>query len=154
MKKILLTALCLLIPAGAFSFELFMDKCMRSWVGYPLNSVIKKWGYPDKDRNIAGHKLYIWEKSRMVQNSSYETTKERKDYKGRTYYETYSSGGSMEEEYCRRTIEVDENDKIIDAQWKGNDCPMMYFTGKDWVNPENDEWERKKQEKQAQKRSY
>ena len=154
MKKILLTAVCLLIPVSPFAYDSFMDKCMNSWVGYPLNSVIKKWGYPDSDKNIAGHKLYIWERSRTVQNSSYETTKERKDSKGRTYYETYTSGGSTEVEYCRRIIEVDENDNVTSGQWKGNDCPIMYFTGQDWVNPENDEWARKKQEKQAQKRGY
>lgn len=153
MKKILLTGCCLLLPLSAYAAG-FMDKCMQSWIGYPIDAVIKKWGYPTKEMQIAGRTVYKWEKTRTVTSSTYERTQEEKDKKGRTYYNTYISGGDTEVMYCIRNIEIDSNNKVVNAQWEGNDCPIFYMTGSSWVNPENDEWERRKQEKRAQRAGY
>ena len=119
-----------------------MDKCIASWVGYPLDSVIKKWGYPNYEKSIAGKKLYVWEEF------DYDVDTDRggwsivaTDKKGRET--TFSSGGVPVVEYCRKTLETDENNLIINGHWEGNDCPKFYLAGKKFVNPANNEWARK-----------
>lgn len=140
MKKIILISL-LLVPLNAYAFESFMDKCIKSWVGYPLDSVINKWGYPNYDRTIAGKKLYVW-----------ETYDEDIDYRGgftiaatdkKGNETSFTSGGVPKLEYCIKTLEVDKNNIIINGHWEGNDCPKFYLIGKKFVNPQNNEWVKK-----------
>ncbi len=139
MKKFLIITL-LLTPISAFAWESFMDKCIQSWSGYPLDSVIKKWGYPEYERNIAGKKLYVWETydydSDVIPGTGMSIS--ATDSKGRET--TFTSGGQVKLEFCRKTLEVDNNNKIIGGHWEGNDCPKFYFVGKKFVNPENNEW--------------
>lgn len=35
---------------------------------------------------------------------------------------------------------IDEHNKIIRGQWKGESCPMTQFGGKKWINPKNNPW--------------
>lgn len=143
MKKFILISL-LIIPLSASAWEFFMDKCIQSWIGYPLDSVIKNWGYPDQEKNIAGKKLYIWETydydTDIVPGSGFSIVST--DKKGRETI--FTSGGETKLEYCRKTLETDDNNIIINGQWKGNDCPQFYMVGKKLVNPANDEWAKRK----------
>lgn len=143
MKKFIIISSLLLIPLSAYAWESFMDKCIQSWIGYPLDSVINKWGYPDQEKNIAGKKLYVWETydydtDNTVGGFSISST----DKKGRET--TFSSGGQVIPEYCIKTLETDKNGIIVSGHWKGNDCPKFYLVGKKYVNPANDEWTAKK----------
>ena len=139
MKKFIIISL-LLLPLSAFGWESFMDKCMASWVGYPLDSVIKKWGYPNYEKNIANKKLYVWEEL------DYDVDPERTggwsitatDKKGRET--VFSSSGVPIVEFCRMTLETDENNIIVNGHWEGNDCPKFYLAGKKYVNPQNNQW--------------
>ncbi len=141
MKKFIIISL-LLLPLSAYGWESFMDKCMASWIGYPFDSLVKKWGYPDYERNIAGKTLYVWE------TLDYDVDTDRgggwviskTDKKGRET--TFTTGGAPVVEFCRKTIELDDNKIIRNAQWEGNDCPKFYFVGKKYVNPQNNEWAR------------
>lgn len=144
MKKFILI-LVLIIPLKVFAWEFFMDKCIASWIGYPLDSLMKSWGYPDAEKYIAGKKLYIWETSETSYNRDSGFTIVSTDKKGRET--VFSSGGELEVEYCKKIIEVDENNIIINGQWKGNACPNFYIVGKKLVNPQNDEWAKKKANK-------
>ena len=143
MKKFIVILL-LMLPIAAYGWESFMDKCMESWIGYPLDSLIKKWGYPDYERNIAGKKLYVWE----TFDYDVDTDKgggwviSKTDKKGRET--TFTTGGVPVVEYCRKTIETDNNNNIVNGHWEGNDCPKFYMIGKKYVNPANDEWAKKK----------
>ncbi len=38
-------------------------------------------------------------------------------------------------EFCKKTIEADENNIIINGSWKGNNCPLLY--GLKLMNPQN-----------------
>ena len=138
MKKLIIISI-LLISLSSYAWESFMDKCIQSWVGYPLDSVIKKWGYPDEEKNIAGKKLYIWETidydtDTTVGGFSISST----DKKGRET--VFSSGGEAVLEYCKKILETDNNGIVTDGHWKGNDCPKFYALGKKFVNPLNDPW--------------
>ncbi|MCR4880718.1 MAG: hypothetical protein K6A44_02030 [bacterium] len=142
MKKIILTLSLLLISSSAYAWNPFMDKCIVSWIGYPLDSVIKKWGYPDEEKTIAGRLLYIWVSYDYDTDAAGGITVISTDKKGRET--VFSAGGTPIIEYCKKTLEVDKNGIVINGQWAGNDCPMFYFAGKNFVNPENDEWAEKK----------
>lgn len=49
---------------------------------------------------------------------------------------------------CRKIFEVNSNNVISGYSYKGNICPNAYFLkAKKLVNPENNEWERRKTEK-------
>ena len=146
MKKIILSLILLLliVPLSSNAWELFMDKCIKSWIGYPLDSVIKSWGYPDYEKNIAGKKLYIWEtydySTDIIPDSGMSITST--DKKGN---ETpFSLGEQTRIEYCKKILETNDNGIIINGQWSGNSCPMFYIGSKKLVNPENNEWETKK----------
>ncbi len=133
-----------MMPLSAIAWESFMDRCIGSWIGYPLDSVIKKWGYPEYEKNIAGKKLYVWETydydTDVVEGTGMTITST--DSKGRET--SFTSGGQLKVEFCRKILEVDKNNTIVGGQWEGNDCPKFYVLGKKYVNPENNVWENKK----------
>ena len=124
MKKIIIICL-LLISTSAYAWETYMDKCIKSWIGYPLDSLIKQWGYPDEEKNFAGKKLYVWidyDYDTDVSAGGFSVSST--DKKGR---ETeFSIGGEAVVDYCKKTIEVDENNIILNGSWKGNNCPILY----------------------------
>ena len=133
MKKLIIL-LILFIPLSASAWETFMDKCIKTWIGYPLDSLIKQWGYPDEEKNIAGKKLYVWvdydyDTDTNVGGISISKT----DKKGRET--VFSMGGETVVNYCKKTIETDENNVIINGSWKGNNCPVLY--GGRLMNPQN-----------------
>ena len=142
----------MIFAAQVWAGEPFMDKALSSWKGYPLEAVIKSWGYPDSQQNIAGKNIYIWEEKTVSHDSTYERSYVKQDKKGRTYVDSYTSGGGITEYYCRKILEVDSENVISGYQYKGNACPgAYYFVGKKLVNPDNDEWKQKKLEKQMKK---
>ena len=142
------------MPAFA-GVRAFMEDCLNSWVGYPVDSLIRVWGYPSDEREIAGKHLLYFNRSRVgyVPQTS-NTTGNLNSYGnvyGNTLYSngTYNAntvtyGGYSVTYYCNRIIEVDADNNIVSWQWEGNVCPGTYFKGKAWVNPENDKWALKK----------
>lgn len=164
MKKIFAILVCLFVclPASAWTRS-FMEKCMNSWLNYPIDDAINYWGYPTSQNEYAGRKIYIWEKSVNSYVPQTATTTGNTNYNFNSYggygvwgnsttnATTHTYGGYNVTYFCNRTLEVDENNKIVRWQWNGNKCPATYTTGKGWVNPNNDEWAREKLAKQYAK---
>ena len=127
MKKMLLIIFFILfsMPVNA---EEFMVRALNSWLGYNIEDVISVWGYPTDEKHIVGKNLIYWSN-----NEYYVLANQGSFYGG--------------ESYCNKIFEIDKNGKIISWQYKGNSCPNFYFTGKDLVNPKNDEWKIKKHNK-------
>ena len=127
MKKFLLSLL-IMIVFSTISFAIgtkdTMKRIMDSRVGVNIETVIEHWGYPTQEKTIAGKKLYYWI------NSSYEVSGNQ--------YVVYGGESS-----CNRILEVDKNNNVIKWQWEGNSCPATYFTGKKFVNPNNNPWKEK-----------
>lgn len=141
MKKILIISL-LLVPLSAYGWEPFMNKCIETWIGYPLDSVMQKWGYPNMEREIAGKKLYVWEEYDYDTDTQYGGyTISSTDSKGRET--SFTSGGTPKLEFCRKTLEVNENKFVVNGHWEGNACPKFYLIGKKFVNPQNNPWDKK-----------
>lgn len=161
MKKYCLIILCLLFSIPAFAgTRSFMEKCLNSWLGYSIDSLINVWGYPNNEKEIAGKHIYIWNKSNTayIPQSSYTNGNVNtiaNTYGNSIYGNSYINsttttyGGYNVTYYCNRIIEVDEDNKIINWQWEGNNCPGTYIRGKKWVNPKNDEWAQKKSAKKS-----
>lgn len=134
MKKFILICL-LLVSTSAYAWETYIDKCIKSWVGYPLDALIKQWGYPEEEKSIAGKKLYIWIDYDYDTNTNASGISISKtDTKGRET--VFSIGGETIVDYCKKTIEVDENNVILNGSWKGNNCPLLYGWKK-LMNPQN-----------------
>ncbi len=135
-KLFLLSAICLISFQSIVYAESFMSKAMKTWVGYPLDSVIKAWGYPDDERIIAGKHLYYWGTIPTVVT-------------------VYDNGSSSTPKYCQKIFAVDDSNIINDWDWKGNNCPFSYKLSKFLVNPKNDVWaiekEKNRQEKEKRK---
>ena len=134
MKKFLLSAAVLALvctSVHAWGREI-MDTIMSSWYGESIDSVINKWGYPTDEKSIAGKKLIIWS----------EGTEHSVDTWGDSDKDGWSWGTATvkDEEVCTRTFEVDEHNKVVRGQWKGESCPMTQFGGKKWINPRNNPW--------------
>lgn len=130
MRKIVISILAVIIiqpMSFAIGTKSTMCKIMDSWLGEHINTVMDSWGYPSQEKEIAGRKLYYWI------NSSYVVSGGQ--------YGVY--GG---ESTCNRILEVDKNNKVIKWQWEGNSCPATYFTGKKFVNPNNNPWKKDKSE--------
>ena len=137
MKKFFLICLCLMFTS-ALAWESFMDKCIKSWIGYPIESVIEKWGYPNKERETSEKKLLVWEKYDMHYNENLNS-----------YYADVMLGGNnfpsanvLDIDYCRVTLEINSEKVVVGGKWDGNDCPKFYRFGKDYVNPKNNKWEK------------
>ena len=86
-----------------------MDTIMDSWVGYSIDDVIEQWGYPYKENEIAGRKLFYWRKKTKVS--------------GRTFY-------------CNRVLETDKNLIVKKWEWSGGDCPFSPYSKykSEWQN--------------------
>ncbi len=134
MKKILASLFILFIFQNGVYANATMDKVMDSWKGENIDTVLKYWGYPSEEKSIAGHKLLYWYRKnnpQYVQNSAYI--------------------GTITQEYCTRILEINKHNTVISWQYEGNDCPSFYFTSQNWVNPNNDPWQKEKMQKKLRK---
>ena len=133
MKKFLLcTTVLALVCTSVYAWgKEIMDTVMSSWYGESIDAVINRWGYPTDEKNIAGRKLIIWSEGTEHSVDSWGDT--NKDW-------SWGSATVKDEEVCTRTFEVDEHNKIIRGQWKGESCPFTQFGGKKWINPRNTPW--------------
>ncbi|MFL2800642.1 MAG: hypothetical protein ACJZ8K_04270 [Paracoccaceae bacterium] len=100
-----------------------MDRIMNSWMGASINEVINQWGYPHFQQDIAGRKLYHWDRNVSMRMPS--TTTGTVSLLGNTaYLNTRTSGGGVLRGSCRRTLEVNKSNIVIGTQWRGNNCPF------------------------------
>lgn len=100
-----------------------MDGVMASWMGAPLDEVIDRWGYPDRERQVAGRKLFEWDRNVSVFVPS-TTTGTVSNYGNTSYVDASTTGGGLLNGSCRRTIEVDSRNIVVGTQWAGNNCPF------------------------------
>lgn len=105
-----------------------MDGIMSSWVGSSAEDVMRQWGYPHEERNIAGKKLLIWHRNvQLTMPATATTTGTANRIGGTTYYSgtTTVSGGGVSNWSCVRILEVNAENRIVSWQWEGNNCPFM-----------------------------
>lgn len=116
-----LTALSLLALVGCSGAFGTMDGIMQSWHGAPLDDVITQWGYPSGQQDIAGRKIYIWDKKRIL-TLPQETTGQARVIGNTAYLSTTTTGGTSFWS-CQRILEVNDKNIVVGSQWQGNNCP-------------------------------
>ena len=130
MRKILASFFVIIIFQGSVYADSAMSRVMDSWQGENVDTVLKYWGYPNDEKNIAGHKLLYWYQNQNPQ-----------------YIQTSAYTGTVTQNYCTRILEINEHNIVNSWQYEGNSCPNFYFTSQDWVNPNNDPWQKEKMQR-------
>lgn len=116
-----------------------MDGIMSSWIGASVDDVMRQWGYPHEERNIADKKLLVWHRNvQLVIPAVATTTGTANRIGATTFYSgtTTVSGGGVSNWSCVRVLEVNSANRVVSWQWEGNNCPFME------VGPYSD-WRRK-----------
>jgi len=134
MKKILACLFMLFLFQNDVYADTTMNRVMDSWIGENIDTVMKYWGYPNDEKNIAGHKLLYWYQNQNPQ-----------------YMVMSAYTGTVTQAYCTRILEVNKQNIINSWQYEGNSCPSFYFTSQSWVNPNNDPWQKEKLQKKLLK---
>jgi len=127
MKKIIILFICLFATVcNVFALTKTEQRVIDSWKGENINSVIEYWGYPSKDKKIAGKQLYYW-----------NTDNAKNRYYQGYYYKVY----------CYRILEADSNNIVIGGEFKGNNCTFIPYFVKKLANPNKNYWIDKKLQK-------
>ena len=124
MKKIILTILILSLTghfANAKEYVHVMDEVMQSWKNEKLDDLIDHWGYPDSETTIANRHIFVWSNG----------------------YTLYPNGVAINSVnaygvFCKRVVEVNNDNIIIGAEWSGAACPGIHsdYSYKKWVHPD------------------
>ncbi len=122
MLRIYLLAATAVLTACSGGFGT-MDRVMSSWQGASLDEVISQWGYPAAQQDIAGRKLYHWDKTATLAMPSH-TTGTANIIGNTAYINTTTYGGGLSHWSCRRTLEVNDSNMVVGWQWGGNNCPF------------------------------
>ena len=113
---------------GCSTFE-DIDKGLSNLYGQHIDSLIAKIGYPNKQNEVAGRKLYVWDSSQTVSYSMPVTNYNSGSVNAYgTYgsaYGTYSGTSTswvpqVANYFCTITVEVDSSETIVAAQYGGN----------------------------------
>jgi hypothetical protein len=113
---------------GCTTFE-DIDKGLSNLYGQNINSLIAKIGYPNKQNEVAGRKLYIWDSSQTVSyfmpTTSYSSGSVNSYGTYGSAYGTYSGTTTsyvpqVATYFCTITVEVDSSETIVAAQYGGN----------------------------------
>lgn len=123
-SKLVLAAAALLAGCATTT----MDSIMQSWHGEHIDAVVKRWGYPNAERDFRGRKLYVWNDSGTYIVPSFGSATTTISRGQATTTGTAIGGGTVSGQ-CERVLEVDQAGKVIASQWGGNNCCVMAIAG-------------------------
>ncbi len=115
MKVFLLILTLLVVSCGTLQNKM-MQEIFSSWEGSHIDEVIERWGYPDAERVVAGRQIYIWDYREDVMMPSFSSSTSSSSF--------MTTGGGVLRTLCRRTLEVDEQNRVIRWQHSGGNCPL------------------------------
>lgn len=117
----------LLTLVGCSGGDGLMDDIMASWQGAETSEVITQWGYPDEQREVAGRKLYVWNRDVQMSMPATGTTTGTANVIGNSVFYSGTTniyGGGVTNWSCQRILEVNEAERVVGGQWRGNNCPF------------------------------
>ena len=106
-----------------------IDKGLTNLHGQHIDNLIAKIGYPNGQNEVAGRKLYIWDSRQTVSYSMPTTSYSSGNVNAYgTYgsaFGTYSGSTTtwvpqVATYFCTITVEVNQNETIVAAQYGGN----------------------------------
>lgn len=90
-----------------------LDKGLKKSMGMPIDVLVAGWGYPSDEREIMGHKMYIWSNNGGVMAVP-----------------VYGGGVYANSLNCTVQIVVDDNKMITGYQWSGNNGGCATFANR------------------------
>lgn len=122
--KILASAALPVALAGCMTWSGFNEQ-LGGLVGEPLDLVIQRLGYPNGERQIAGHHVYIWSSNSTgiisMPQTTYGTATAFNRFGTTTAYGSSTSYVPMTVGYnCEILLEVDMSNRIRSYQYNGN----------------------------------
>ncbi|MEZ5660575.1 MAG: hypothetical protein R3E83_19315 [Burkholderiaceae bacterium] len=122
MSLRIFAAMCALILAGCAHQN--MTEVMQSWQGSTITEVIKRWGPPQRQISAAGLTYYTWQERGAIVMPTHSITTGNV-VGGVAMSNTQSYGGSVIGTSCTRTLKVDEDGRVVGAQFGANGgCPI------------------------------
>jgi len=117
-KSILAVVSILLLLTPTARAESYQAK-MKSWVGNHADQLMDSWGYPTREMEIRGYKVYAYENTRQFQVPSFQTPS---TYYGGTVIHGATIGGGIATRTCNTYFEVNDDEIITNVRWSGNAC--------------------------------
>lgn len=99
---------CAAAPAGSARSE-----GLERWVGRPLDDLVNTWGAPPLQAEAEGLRVFSWPATRFGQRSLPANL-------APVYPATVA--GTLEDYRCRAAVTVDDSDRIVAAEWRGDEC--------------------------------
>lgn len=129
MKTLLSLSLSLvLLGCATTPDESMLNRIVGSWKGEEIDALVKQWGIPDRQLQVADTIIYEWTARRsFVFQGSASTTA---NTVGTTTYAMtdYRSPTTIEIE-CVRQFVTDQKGLIIDGSFHGDGCADMSRSG-------------------------
>lgn len=105
------------------------SEVVQAKIGQSLDAVIADWGYPARERKVAGRTLVIWEESELSYDNVPQIGVSVPVGTNGSVTATIPLG-EPEEKVCRRTLELNKSDIVIGASLQGDLCP--YYAPNNW----------------------
>lgn len=124
----IIAALSILIMVGCMSLGAGEGKIISSWYGATLESVIRRWGVPNRSFQLSDGKIiYEWHSSQKVTLPN--TTTGTVTTIGKTTYVNATTTNSTFQGSCVRTLVVDELGIVLEGGARGNSCCVLAIAG-------------------------
>ncbi|MCP4273046.1 MAG: hypothetical protein GY781_13980 [Gammaproteobacteria bacterium] len=117
MMKKTLFILTVFIISGCVTTEQANQR-ISAWDNVTLTDLINAWGVPTKEQEIAERKFYIWNSQGTSNTPAIGISAGSFGGRGGISIGTLF-GGSTEENFCSRVVEVDSDEKVNNIQWTG-----------------------------------
>jgi len=122
MKKVLFIFTVFMISGCVTTKQ--VDERINAWDDVTLTDLINAWGVPTKEQLIADRKFYIWNSKGTSNSPAIGISAGSFGGRGIISIGTIF-GGSTEENFCSRVVEVDADEKVKNIQWTGK--PSLCF---------------------------
>lgn len=127
MKYVLMAVL---LVAGCTSFGVFDEK-LPGYVGKPIDALVERIGYPNREQTIMGRKAYIWNTSEQY-SSIVPTISTTTGYVGSTPISTQTTAFSSSTDTlsCSIRVFVDSTNRITRYEYNGNNGTCFRYASK------------------------
>lgn len=107
------------------AFQMLHDH-LQNAMGQNINVLVQRWGYPDGEREIMGHKVYIWGQTQNGYNYIPTVTQGNV---GGVPYSAWSTAGTVVpvSHSCWIEITVNDLDDIIGYKVRGDQAGCMNY---------------------------
>ena len=104
------------------------EEAIQARIGQSLQEVINVWGAPSGANEVAGRTFVYWEQTELSSEDVPSVSLETPIGNGKISATIPLS--DPDKLTCRRTVQLDRNERVVSASLEGNNCP--YYAPNDW----------------------